>query len=140
MIAAILCLVGQIVGIDADAMTAYQARLEVQKVPLRPSSTQHCVRIDIHFVKEHRQLVHKSNINITLRILDYLGCLRHLQAIRAVNTRFDNQLIQAGYKLQRFSIIAGHDFYDIFQTMNFISRINPFRRIAHLEILSAGKP
>ncbi len=74
VIANLLCLVSQVVGIYTDAVTADQAWAERQKIPLGPRRLQYLLRIDVpEMVKNEREFVDQSDIYIALRVLDNLG-------------------------------------------------------------------
>ena len=91
MISRILGLVRQIIWINSDAMSANKPRPEREEIPLRfrPDG----IRIDIHLVEQHGELVHESDIDIALGILDDFGRFRHPDAFRPVNACINNQLI-----------------------------------------------
>lgn len=52
----------EIVGIDADAVSADEAGLECEKIPLRPRGLEHLARVDPHLIEEHRELVHEGEV------------------------------------------------------------------------------
>ena len=139
MIAKLFRLVGQIVGIHADAVAAYKTRHEFQEVPFRPCRLQHGFCVNAHFVENNGQLVHKRNINISLAVLYDLGRLRHLNGIGPVYANLNYQLIDFRNGLQCLLVHAGYNFGDRLQSMYLVARIDPFGRIADLEIHAAFK-
>ncbi|MNY77168.1 hypothetical protein D3C86_2169830 [compost metagenome] len=58
----------QIIRVYADTMTANQAWLIFQKVPLGACRGYHISSINIQFIKYQGQLVHKRNVYIALCI------------------------------------------------------------------------
>ena len=66
---------GQIVGIDADAVPPDQARREVQKIPLGARGVENVVRGKPQRAKNLRDLVDESDVDVALGILDHLGGL-----------------------------------------------------------------
>ena len=82
-----LGLVGQIVGIDADAVPAHQAGPERQEVPLRARRLEHLERVDTDAMKDQRQFVDECDVEVALRVLDDLGRFGDLDALRPVDAR-----------------------------------------------------
>ncbi len=78
MIADFLSSVGQIIGVDANAVAADEARLKWQEVPLRRGCRQHFGRVEPELVEDDRELVHQGYVEVALRVLDHLRCLGHL--------------------------------------------------------------
>ena len=141
MIADHFRLVGQIVGIDADAMAADQARTERQEIPLGAGRFQHFQRVDADFVENDGKFVHQRDIQITLGVFDHLGRFRDLDAGRAVDACGDDRFIQLGNQFQGVGIVAGHHLGDGRQGAFLVARIDTLRREADVEIffpLQAG--
>ena len=78
MVSKSLCLVGEIVGIDADAMASYKPRIELEEVPFCSCSFKNFKRVYTHTVENNRKLVHESDVDITLGVLYDLGRLGYL--------------------------------------------------------------
>src|SRR5262249_12207837 len=72
MIAGLFRAICQVVGIDPYAVTADQARDEVEEIPLGAGRGQHVPGVDAELMEDGRELVHESDIEIALRILDHL--------------------------------------------------------------------
>ena len=70
----------QVVGVDANAVSAHQTGAELQEVPFRPCGFQDLVRVDADALEDDAQLVDKGDVDVALRILDDLGGLSHLDA------------------------------------------------------------
>jgi len=62
----LLGFVGEIVGIDTDAVTADEAGSERQKIPFRSRRIQYFFRIDSQAVEYQCQLVDQRDIDIAL--------------------------------------------------------------------------
>ena len=75
VVAHLLGLVGQVVGIDADAVAADQAGPERQEVPLGAGRLQDLQRVEAHAVEDQGQFVDQRDVHVTLGVLDDLGRL-----------------------------------------------------------------
>ncbi len=104
LVAELLCLHRQVVGIDADAVTADEARRELEEVPLRCSSGQHVTRADAHAIEDQRELVHQSDVEIALRVLDDLCCLSDLDRCGLEHTCLDDRTVGRGYTVERLAV------------------------------------
>ena len=82
VIADLLRLVRQVVGVDADAVTADEAGAERQEVPLAAGGLQHFLGVDAEAVEDQRQLVDERDVDVALRVLDDLGGLGDADATR----------------------------------------------------------
>ena len=80
LVAELLGLHRQVVRVDADAVAADEARLELQEVPLGAGGGEHVGRADAHAVEDDRQLVHQGDVEVALGVLDDLGRLGDLDA------------------------------------------------------------
>ena len=128
-----LGLVGEIVGIDADAMPADQAGAEGEKIPLGAGGLQDFQGIDADLVEDQGQLIHQGDVEIALGVLDHLGRFGDLDAGRTVHTRGDDGIIQFCHLLQRICVIARNDFHDLGDRVFFVAGIDPFGRITRRE-------
>ena len=85
LVAELLRLRRQVVRVDADAVTADQARAELQEVPLRAGRVEHVAACGCPAVEDDRELVHQRDVEVALRVLDDLGGLGDLDRRRAVD-------------------------------------------------------
>ena len=76
MVADRLGLVGDVEGIDADAVAADQARPEGQEIPLGAGGVEHVVRVDAQPVADQGDLVDQGDVDVALGVLQHLGELR----------------------------------------------------------------
>ncbi|MNP73215.1 hypothetical protein D3C76_1699050 [compost metagenome] len=93
MIAGVLRFISKVIRIDPDAMSSDQTRPERQEIPFGSGGLQHRVGIDVHLMKQHRQLVHERDVNIPLGVFDDLGGLRDPDALRPVDAGINDQLV-----------------------------------------------
>ena len=136
-VADLLRLVGQIVGIDPNAVSTDQAGFEFEKVPLRTGRFQNFVGIDTHPVKDQRQFVHQGYIQVTLGILDDLGRLSHLDRGCPVNAGCHYRFIDRCNNLQGDGILTRHDFLYSGKGMLLVTRIYAFRAVANRKVRPA---
>src|SRR5690606_33921739 len=59
-------LVCQVIGIHADTVSTYKSRFEGQEIPLCAGRLQHLRGVDTDAFKDHRQFVHKSDVDVAL--------------------------------------------------------------------------
>ena len=76
-------LVGEVVGVDADAVPADQAGAEGQEVPLAAGGLQDLQGVDAELAEDHRQFVHQGDVEVALGVLDHLGGLGDADAAGA---------------------------------------------------------
>ena len=75
-------------------MAADKTGPERQEIPLRTRRLQNCFGVDAHLVEDHRQLVDQRNVEVALRILDYLRGLGDLDAARLVCARHNDLVVK----------------------------------------------
>ena len=127
MIAEGFCLIGQIVRINTDTVTADKTRCKRQEIPLCACSLQNGFGINIHFMEDHGQLIHEGNVNITLAVLDYLCSLCHLDGLCTVYACKCHQTVNLCYCIKCLFIHTGYDLGNGFQTMHLIAGVDTFR-------------
>ncbi len=135
-----LCLVGQVVRVDADAVPAHQAGLELEEVPFRAGRLEHLRGVDADAVEDDRQLVHQRDVQVALRVLDHLARLGGLDAGAAMHAGLDDRLVQCGDLLQRLGRVAGHDLDDVRQHVLAVARIDALGAVADEEIALPLQP
>ena len=136
--AEILCLIDKVVGIDADAVSADQSWGEAQRIPFRIHRIDDLARIDIHPVKRHRQLIHKGNIDVALRVLRHLRCLGDADGGRAMNA-LHHRTVDGCDRIECRRIHPGDNLDDVLQPIDRVSRVDALRRIPHLEVRTAAQ-
>jgi len=136
MIAQLFRAGGQIVRIDANAVTADQARLERQEVPLGAGGFQHFLRADTQTVANDRQFVHQSDVDVTLRVFDDLGSFGHHDRGRTMQTGGNDLAVHMFDAVGAFLVLGSDNLDDGVNAVDLVARIDTFRRIAQLEILA----
>ena len=81
---------GEIIGIDANAVTADETGAEGQEVPFRASGFENFEGIDADFFEDHSQLVHERNVEVALGVLDNFGGLGDFDGTCRIDTRRDD--------------------------------------------------
>jgi len=132
--------VGQVVGVDADAVPAYEAGAEVEEVPLGSRRLQHFQRIDAHFIEDDGQFVHQRDIDVALRVFDDLGRLRDFNRGNPVQTDLDDRTVDAFQQVQRGGVGSGDDFDRVAYGVNFVAGIDALRGIADREVPAEFQP
>ena len=90
VIAQLLRLVGEVIGVNADAVPSHQPWTKRQKVPLRACRLQYIQRVDPQLAEDDRQLVHQCDVEVALDILDHLGSFCYLQVRSTMSSGCDN--------------------------------------------------
>ena len=129
-----LGLVRQVVGIYANAVTAHQTGLERQKIPLGAGSAQNFLRVYSQTVKNQRQLVHKGNVHVPLRVFNGLGRLCHPHAAGAKRSGRDDLLVQGVYPGGSFRRGTAGNLADGGQGVHLITGVDALRGITAVEI------
>ena len=137
MIAQLFCFISKIIGIYADTVSPYQSRLEFQEIPFGSCSLQDRLGIDSHLMEDDGKLVHKSNVNIPLAVLNDLGSLCHLDGLCTMDACSHYQRVDIGHFIQCLCIHTGYDLHDGFQTMYLITGIDALRGIADFKVHTA---
>ncbi len=137
VVAKLLGTVCQVVGIDANTVTADEARPEVQEVPLRPCGLEHFERVDPHLVEDDGELVHEGDVDVALGVLDDLSSLRHFNAAGAMDTGLDDNAIDARDGVQRLLVAARDDLLDRGEAVDLVTGVDALRAIANLEVDTA---
>ena len=89
-------LIGQVVGVNADAMPAHKAGSEGQKVPLGPGCGQNGMGVNAQGLENNGQFVHERDIKVALGVFNNLGRFRHLDGRRFVDARRDHGAVKFG--------------------------------------------
>ena len=63
-------------------------------------------------MEDESQLVHQRNVQITLGVLDHLGCFRDLDAGSPMNPSLHDERVGARNDLKRIRILSRNDFDD----------------------------
>ena len=129
----------QIVGIDADAVAADEARPIAVEIPLGAGCLQYLARLDAEFFEKLRQLVDEGDIEVALDVLDDLGGLRDPDGTRLVRARRDDRAVDAIDEIGGLGRRAGGDFPDARQAAFVIARVDALRAVAGVEIALVGE-
>ena len=130
-----LCLVGQVVRVDTDAVATHQTGFELQEVPLGAGRFEHLGGVDPKLVKNDRQLVHECDVEVALGVLDHLGGFCRLDAGGAMHAGHDDTFVQLSNLVQRVGRVTRHDLQNAGQGVFFVARVDALWRIPHKKIL-----
>jgi hypothetical protein len=139
-VAELLGLGGQVVRVDADAVTADQARGEAEEVPLGAGGVEHVLGADAHAVEDQRQLVHQRDVEIALGVLDDLGRLGDLDRRRAVDAGGDHRGVGPGDALERLRRVARDHLDDALEGVLLVAGVDALGRVAEEEVLAGLRP
>ena len=94
MIADLLCLIGQIVGVYAYAVAANEAGREWEKVPFAAGGLKYLLGVYAQLVEQNCQLIDQCDIQVALCVLYDLGRLGDLDAARQIGAGTDDALVE----------------------------------------------
>ena len=140
MITQLFGFISKVIRVNADTMAADKSRSEPQRVLLRIHAVNNFIRIDFHLIKHHGELVHESDINVALTVLDHLDRLCRFDRRNRICSDLNIKIIDIFDLFKRFFIHAGNDLTNVFQTMDLITGIDTFGRTSDLEIKPAFQP
>lgn len=73
IVAIALGTLGEVIGVDADAVAPDESGLEGKEVPFGRSSLENVGCVDAHECEDFRKLVDESDVDVALRVFDDLG-------------------------------------------------------------------
>src|SRR6185437_11519897 len=124
----------EVIGVDADAVAAYEPGLEFQEVPFGAGGFDDIIGVDAYAVEDKRQFVHQGDVEIALGIFDDLARFGNFDRRCAVGTCFDHEVIGLRDLFKGDGIVSRHHFYDGAKGMFFITGVDAFRRVAETEV------
>ena len=139
MKAQLLGLIGEVVGVHANAVPAHKAGTEGQEVPFAASGFKHFKSVDAQSAKDNGKLVHKGDVEVALGVFNHLGSLGHLDAGGPVDARRDHGTVDLHQQIGGGLVRAGNDLGDGFKGMHLVAGIDAFRRVADGEVLAKRK-
>ena len=139
MIADILRLVGEVVGIDADAVATDQTGTKGQKVPLGARRLQHFLGVDAEAMEDQGQLVDQRDVQIALGVLDHLGRLGHPDRTGPAGAGTDDRSIKPVDERSDLGRRAGRDLHDVRQSVLLVTGIDALGAVAHEKIPVEGQ-
>lgn len=134
VIADLLGLVGEIVGINADAVSANETRAEGEEVPLGPGCPQHLQGVDAQTVEDQGQFVDEGDVDVALGVFDDLGRLGHAHRTGLEGAGGDDQPVEAVDKVRHLGGGAGGDLDDGWQPVLMIAGVDALRTVPGKEI------
>src|SRR3984893_10956550 len=105
VVARLFCTIGQVIGVNANAVPADQARLKWHEIPFGTRGCQHIAGVDIERPENQRTFVHERDVEIALCVFDDLGGLCDPDRGRAVSARCDHRSINVSHDIEGFGIL-----------------------------------
>src|SRR6266852_6126729 len=135
-----LRLVGEVIGVDADAVASDQAGAEREKVPFGSGRLENLEGIDAYAIEDDRQFVNQCDIQVSLSVLDDLGRFGDLDARDGVHAGLDYGAIEIDDLVERFGCIARDDLYDGLEPVFLVAGVDALGRVADIEIREPDLP
>ena len=132
--------VGQIVGIDADAVAADEARREVQEIPLGAGGGEHVVGRQPQGAEDLRDLVDEGDVDVALGVLDHLGGFGGADVAGDEHVASVERSVEGGQPLGDLRRLGGDDLGDVRDPVFGIAGVHPLGRIAEMEVCAGGEP
>src|SRR5699024_71245 len=126
----LLGLVGQVVGVDADAVSADQAGLEGQEVPFGGGGFEHRSRVQAQSGEQHGQFVDKGDIDVTLGVFDDLGGFGDLDRRGAVSAGRNDGSVEGVDEVGCFGRGGACDLDDVCHAVGLVAGVDALRRVA----------
>ena len=135
-----LRLVGQIIGIDADAVAADEARAIGVEIPFGAGGGKHLAGVEPEILEQHGKLVDQRDVHVALDVLDDLGGLRHPDRAHLVGAGGHHAAIDLVDEVGGLRRRARGDLDDGGEPVLQIAGIDALRRIADEEVAVEGEP
>ena len=119
-----LGLVGQVIGIDADAVAADEARAEGLEVPFGAGGLKHLSCFKSKLLEQHGQLVDERDIHVALNVLDDFGGLGDADRVRSMRACGDHRGIDCVDEIGHFRSRARGNLHDVGETMGLVAGID----------------
>ena len=130
---------GEVVGINANAVAADEARFEGQKVPFSLGGGEDVSGVDIEFFEDKGELIDEADVHIALGVFDGFGGFGYFDAWGEVGAGFDDAEVELVYLVCGFRCGAGGDLNDVFELVDFVAWVDALRAVAYSEILVVGE-
>ncbi len=134
MIACLFGAGGQVVGIDADAMTADETGGEGQEIPFGPGGAQDFGGPQAEAVEDQGQFVHQGDVDVALDVFDDLRGFSDLDGGGTVKANLNDFVIDARHTVKGCGVLARDDLGDFFQRVQLVARVDAFGGIAELKV------
>jgi len=116
-------------------MTANEARLELEEVPLGPDRLKHVGGVNANPVEDDGKFIHQRNVEVALGALDDLGGFGHFDAAGLVHPGSDDASVEGSDAFEGLGAVARHHLEDFGEGVFLVARIDAFRGVAHVKVL-----
>ena len=130
-----LGLVGEVVGVHANAVAADQAGAEGQEVPFAAGGFQYFYRVDAEAGEQHREFVDKGDVEVALGVFDDLGGFGDLDAAGGVGAGADDARVQIVDYLGDGRGAAAGDLPDLGEGVDLVAGVDALGAVAAVEAL-----
>ena len=133
-------LVGEVVGVDADAVAADQARAEGQEVPFAAGGLQDLQGVDAELAEDQRQFVHQGDVEVALGVLDDLGRLGDADAAGHMGAGGDDLAVEGVDNGGDLGAGAAGDLFDGGQAVVGVAGVDALGAVAEVEVVGLVPP
>lgn len=135
VVAVALGALGQVVGVDADAVAADESGFEGQEVPLGGCGFEDVGGVDAHQCEDFREFVDEGDVDVALGVLNHLGGFGDLDGARQVGTGGYHAAVHFVDEFSDFGGRAGGDFPDMLYGVLLVAGVDALGRVAGVEVL-----
>ena len=134
VVADFLRFVGEVIRIDADAVSAHQSGAERQEVPLRARGLENLQRIDAELVENQRQLVDQGDVDVALGVFDHFGGLGHPDAAGLVRAGGDDAGVERVDEVRCLGRGARGHLEDAGDPVQLVARVDALGAVAAVKV------
>ena len=129
-----LGLVGQVVGVDADAVATDETGAEREEVPFAAGGGKYGVGVEAEPIEEHGQFIDEGDVDVALGVFDDLGGFSDADAGGEMGAGGDDAAVESVDEFGGLAGGAGGDFDDGGQTVVFVAGVDAFGGVADEEV------
>jgi len=138
VVAELLGLVDEVIGVDGDAVAANQTRREPDEVPLGRGGVDDCPGVESHLVEYDGELVEECDVQVPLDVLDDFRGLCSPDVFSDVDV--GDQAVELGKGLRGCFVHAGDDLGDLVDGVLLVAGVDAFGGVADRKVPPALHP
>ena len=139
VVTVLLGFLGEVVGVNANAVAPDEAGFEGEKVPFCGCSGKHVVGIDPHAVEDHGQFVDEGDIDVALGVFDHFGRFGYPDGGGEVCSSGDDGAVEGIHLVGRLGGGTGGDLFDFGDGVLLVAGVDTLGRVARKEIFVEGE-
>lgn len=138
VVAKLLRLVDEVVGVDGDAVAADKAGREPDEVPLGRSGIDDGLCVESHLVENNREFVEECNVQIPLHVLDHFRGFGGPDVLCDID--IGNKAVEFGKDVCGLLVHAGDDLGNLVDGVLVVARIDPLGGVSDRKVPATLHP